>query len=167
MPNQAMPERKPIADEYAGVIVKLGDTPLLASEELESSETIARGTFIIRYGIRFLGKPHISIVPNLVVLDYGDMLTGDDAWDFLVNDSNLHPRADVLGYRHDGQDEMLMVRDLDFAIPYAVFAYAHAEDRLPIVELKALITLQADGIPERILKFLPHYDTLTDWQQAR
>ena len=167
MPEQAIPDRQPIADVIHGVIVRLGDTDLLASHPLETTETIAEGIFVIRYGIHFLGKPHIAIIPDMVVLDYGEMISGEDVWDFLVNDSNVHPRADVLGYRHDGHDEMLMVRDLDFGIPFAVYAYARADDTSPITELKAFISSQVDAVPERLLKYLPHYATLADWQNAR
>ena len=117
---------------------------------------------MIRYGIPYLGKPHISIVPDLVVLDYGDMLTGEDAWEFLINQSNLYPRSDVLGYRNDGSDEMVVIKQLDFAIPFKVFAYTSKTDHQPIAQLDALITTDYNHYPARLIKYLPCFDTIAD-----
>ena len=125
---------------------------------------IAEGDFVIRYGITYLGKPQYSIVPDLVVVDYGDMLVGEEAWDFLTNQSNLYPRSDVLGYRNDGRDEMLVVKQLDLAIPFDVLTYKTASDRTPLAKLTALIAQESDAYPARLLKYLPRYDTLADWR---
>ena len=65
---------------------------------------------IVRYGVRFLGKPHLSVVPGLVAIDYGEMLIGEEAWIFLTKRSNLYPRAEVFGYRNDGHDDMITVK---------------------------------------------------------
>jgi len=66
----------------------------LALQAIDGTPTVHSGTFTIRYGLRFLGKPHLSIVPGLVALDYGDMLVGAEAWEFITRRSNLHPRAE-------------------------------------------------------------------------
>ena len=68
----------------------------------------------MRFGIPYLGKSHLSIVPDLLVLDYGEMLVGDIAWEFLMKSSHLFPRSDVLGYRNDGADEMAGVQATGF-----------------------------------------------------
>ena len=73
------PARLPISDAIEGVVTRLGDGCLLSSAMLTRGEFVAAGELVIRYGIPYLAKP-CSIVPDLVVLDYGDMLTGEAAW---------------------------------------------------------------------------------------
>lgn len=167
MPQQSIPERKPIGDTYSGVITTVDGQYLLSDSPLVAGEIVTRGDFVIRYGIHYLGKPQYAIVPGLVVLDYGEMLTGEDAWTFLDKNSILHPRADVIGYRNDGVDEMKMVRDLDFGIPYAVYGFENPEAISPIARIDALITSNTDDLPERIATYLLRFDTFSDWQQTQ
>ena len=161
-----MPPRQAIADVANGDIMQLGKHIIL-TDSPGDHEPIARGKFIIRYGIAYLGKPQYSIVPDLVVLDRGDALNDEAAWDFLLHKSNLHPRADVLGYRNDGVDEMMTVKTLDLAQPVRVFAFAKEEHATPIAEVNVLITANPDAYPERVREHLPHYTSLTEWQAAR
>jgi hypothetical protein len=164
MTKQQIPDREPIGDAFSGIISRIDNHHILSISPLTSADPIAEGDFVIRYGVIYLGKPHHSIVPDLVVVDYGDMLVGEDAWNFLTKQSNLYPRADVLGYRNDGRDEMLVVKQLDLVVPFDVFAYTSDKDRTPIAKLTALIAPENDTYPERLLKHLPCYDTIADWQ---
>lgn len=164
MTKQQIPDREPIGDTFSGVISQIDNQHIISISPLTSADSIAEGDFVIRYGVTYLGKPHYSIVPDLVVVDYGDMLVGEDAWNFLTKQSNLYPRADVLGFRNDGRDEMLVVKHLDLAVPYVVLAYTSESDRTPIAKLTALIAPETDTYPERLLKYLPCYDTVADWQ---
>jgi len=166
MPEQQIPDREPIGDTFTGVISQFDNFNILSPQPIEDAVQVAQGDFVIRYGIPYLGKPQYSIVPDLVVVDYGEMLVGEDAWQFLTERSNLYPRADVLGYRNDGKDEMLVVKALDFAIPFDVLAYANEDDNEPLGKLSVLIAPNADT-PERLIKYLPRYDTLADWQASR
>lgn len=164
MPKQQIPDREPIGDAFNGIISLFDKHYILSTAPLTSADIIAEGDFVIRYGITYLGKPQYSIVPDLVVLDYGDMLVGEEAWEFLTNQSNLYPRSDVLGYRNDGLDEMLVVKQLDLAIPFDVLAYANDSNHIPIAKLTAFIAPESDTNPEKLKKHLPRYDTLADWQ---
>ena len=164
MSRPVIPEREPISEAIEGAVMRMGDDCLLSSAILTSGELVAAGELVIRYGIPYLGKPFYSIVPDLAVLDYGDMLSGEAAWEFLVHQSNLYPRADVLGYRDDGSDQMLVVKQLDFAIPFDVFAYHQSSDRKPFARLKALIASERAAFPQRLLNYLPAFDSLADWQ---
>ena len=157
------PARLPISDAIEGVVTRLGDGCLLSSAMLTRGEFVAAGELVIRYGIPYLAKP-CSIVPDLVVLDYGDMLTGEAAWEFLVKQSHLHPRADVLGHQDEGRDQMLTVKQLDFAIPFDVFVYHQAADRKPLAKLNALIASQPTAFPKRLLDYLPTFAAVADWQ---
>lgn len=158
-----MPARLPISDAIEGVVTRLDDNCLLSAAMLTRGEFVAAGELIIRYGIPYLDKPY-SVAPDLVVLDYGDMLTGEAAWEFLIKQSHLHPRADVLGYRDDGSDQMLAVKQLDFAIPFDVFVYHQPADRKPLAKLNALIAAKPAAFPKRLLDYLPAFATAADWQ---
>jgi len=166
MPKQQIPDREPIGDVFTGVISQFDNLNILSPQPLDSTVQIAEGEFVVRYGITYLGKSHYSIVPNLVVVDYGEMMVGEEAWIFLTERSNLYPRADVIGYRNDGKDEMLVVKELDFAIPFDVLAYATTDETEPIAKLSVLIAPTAET-PERLMKYLPRYDSLADWQASR
>ena len=157
MPKQNIPEREPIGDTFRGVISLISDQHILSTEKLPSARLITNGDFVIRYGIVYLGKPMYSIVPDLVVMDYGDMLVGEDAWKFLIEQSNLYPRSDVFGCRNDGRDEMLFVKELDFAFPIEVLAFANESDRKPIATLSALIASKSDTYPEKTTKIPPPF----------
>ncbi|MBZ0304295.1 MAG: hypothetical protein K8J31_31455 [Anaerolineae bacterium] len=161
----AIPERQPLSDLFGGVVLQAADTPLLARAAQPAAEVIAQGDFVIRYGIQYLGKPHFALVPGLVALDYGDMLVGEAAWDFLLNRSNLHPRADVVGFRNDGVDDMIAVKYLDLAEPVHVQVYADAAATQPIIRVRALIASSTRGLPPRLLDYLPCFESLEAWRQ--
>lgn len=122
----------------------------------------------MRCAVEYLGKPHLAIVPGLVALDYGDILTGEAAWDFLLRRSNLHPRADVIGYRTDGADDMTLVKLLDLARPIQVWVYPDAAAVKPLARALALIAGPdaVDTVSPRLLAYLPRFASLTDWQAA-
>ncbi len=159
-----IPERNPIGDVFTGAVIQIGDAQALTTLEPLSEQIIASGTFVIRYGLRFLGKLHISIVPGLLVLDRGEMITGDEAWDFLLKHSNLYPRSEVFGYKNDGADEMMLIRNLDMAVPPEVLVYTDANAIKPLAKPSALIAPDSSGISERLLSYLPRYPSLAQWQ---
>ena len=159
-----IPEQYPIGDFFTGNVIQIGDTQALATSDVSSKDIIANGMFVVRYGLRFLGKLHISIVPGLLVLDRGEILTNEEAWDFLFKHSNLYPRSEVMGYLSDGTDEMMLIRNLDMAVPPEVLVYADTKATIPIAKPTALIAPDTTGLPARLLSYLPHYASLADWQ---
>jgi hypothetical protein len=161
-----IPARQPLADRFQGAVVQVDDQYLLMPTPVPVQAVVHGGELIIRYGIRYLGKPHLAIVPGLVALDYGDMLTGEEAWLFLRHRSNLYPRADVIGYRNDGVDDMIVVKFLDMAEPVLVLAYTDAVATQPIAAVQALISGDTQQVPARLLEYLPHFATLENWQAA-
>ncbi len=163
MRSRKIPAREPVGDPFSGFVIGFQDKYFLTKQLPDQTQPIAEGTFMIRYGIRYLGKYHISIVPGLVALDYGAMLTGEEAFDFLLHKSNLHPRADVVGFRNDGTDEMVVVKALDLAVPLDVMVYENTSSITPIVSVDAFIGTEAH-IPERLMKYLPQYETLQLWK---
>ncbi len=159
-----IPERVPVEDRLSGVVFQTGTADGLALTPQPGTVPIAHGLLVVRYGVRFLGKSHQSIVPGLVVLDYGDMLTGEAAWDFLQKRSNLHPRAEVAGYRDNGRDDMVFVRQLDLAIPPQVLVFADDGSNEPLARPRFLIAPPDAILPSRVLDYLPRYESLAQWQ---
>lgn len=162
-----IPARAPIGDLFHGALIRIDQDTLLIDPAPASFTPLYQGTITLRYGVRFLGKPHLAIVPGLLALDYGDFLTGEDAWTFILKKSNLYPRADVVGYLQDGTDEMLPVKKLDLALPIMVLAYPDDQATRPIAQPQALIAADTSAIAPRLLDYLPHFPTIADWQAQR
>ncbi|NJO84821.1 MAG: hypothetical protein HC828_20005 [Blastochloris sp.] len=166
MPRE-IPPRLPIGDAFQGAVVRVGENELLTLDAPPDADVIASGALMIRYGVRFLGKPHLSIVPGLVAVDYGQMFNGEEAWSFVLRRSNLYPRAEVFGYRNDGRDDMLTVKTLDVTLTPEVLVYANAAATTPLAKPTALITAgdALERIPPRVLEYLPRYESLDQWRK--
>lgn len=166
MRQRPIPERAPIGDPFTGAVIAAPNGAQALSERAPAEAVVvAEGMLIARYGIRYLGKPHLSIVPGLIAVDYGTLLTGEEGWDFLLHRSNLYPRAEVFGYRHDGRDEMVFVKQLDLALDFDVLIYTSSEATIPIARPAAVIgTDEALArLPARLRKALSHFATYADW----
>jgi len=162
--TEYLPQQKPIGDDCQGYIVRDGAVNLLTSIPIDGLESLTYGFLTVRYGICYAGRPHLSIVPGLVVMDYGEVLTGEDAWAFLIKRSNLFPRAEVFGYRNDGAEDIITVRMLDLAIPPDVLVFTNATATTPLASIKALIDPSLSSFPERLRLYLPIFPTYKDWQ---
>lgn len=159
--------RQAISDVFTGVLVQVDPWYILVETAEANMETRLAGEIVVRYGVHYLSRPHMSIVPDLLALDYGDMLNGEAAWDFLFHQSNLYPRADVCGYRHDGVDEMVTVKQLDLMRPLTVFAYANISDVVPIAPVHALITQSISTLAPRLMAHAPIFSTWQEWQASQ
>ena len=155
----------PISERVAGSVSEVDGHALLSPAGLPGGDVIARGDLILRYGITFLGKPHLSIVPHLVVADYGELLNGEEAWAFLMTSAHLYPRADVCGFLNDGADDMVALKQLDFDYPFDVFVYQQMQDNRPLARLSALVADDPSPYPERLLRRLPRFESLNAWRQ--
>lgn len=166
MSGTDIPERDPVGDTLTGSLLQAEQTYLLAPKPLPNTEVIASGELIARYGLRYLGRPHLAVVPGLIALDYGAMFTGEEAYEFVLKKSNLYPRSEVIGYRSDGVDEMIVFKMLDLALTPMVLVYPDATATTPLAAAEALIATeqQATTLPARVTEYLPRYDTLAQWQ---
>lgn len=160
-----IPPRQPPGDPFTGGIVSAGDRHALATQPPAGSTA---QVFVVRYGLRYLGKPFLSIVPGLIALDYGEFLTGDAAWEFAIRRSNLHPRAEVFGYRSDGRDEIMYMKNLDIAAGIEVLAYVDETATVPLARITALIASadEAATLPARLTTPLPRYETAIHWLET-
>lgn len=165
MPKRTEGLRQPIAEPVSAVLTRVDGLSLLSERALEGGEALLCGEFEIRFGITYLGRPHSCIVPELVVADYGELLGGEQAWDFLMERAHLHPRADVCGYGSDGAEDMPPLKQLDFEHPYHALAYQHSADRRALTRVSALITRDCAAWSPRLLKHLPCYPSVSDWRR--
>ena len=164
MAKRTLPERQPISDRVSALVTRLDDCALMSPASLGAGEVLAQGDLILRYGITLMGKPQLSIVPDLVVADYGELLIGEAMWRFLMKSAHLYPRADACGLNRDGSEEMVALKQLDFDYPYDVFVYRRANDRKPLAQLCALIACQSAQYPQRLLTHLPRFDSVEAWR---
>ncbi|MEQ8673471.1 MAG: hypothetical protein RLP44_12155 [Aggregatilineales bacterium] len=177
MPTKQIPDRLPIGDSVHGALLRLNTSYLLAlSADVEDTEQetftlVKQGDFTIRYGIAYLGKPHLSIVPGLLALDYGEILNGEDAFNFILHKSNLYPRSDAIGYRNDGVDDMIVLKWLDLALPLHVLVYADAESTVPLAQINSVILPQngstESNLPDRLRENTTQYETIAAWRQKQ
>jgi hypothetical protein len=160
-----IPPRNPVGDAFDGVLLRYATATLLATEPQDGADLVAQGGFTVRYGVRYEEKPALALVPGLLALDYGEMLTGDPMWDFMRTTHNRYPRADVLGYRSDGEDTMTVLKKLDFALPLAVLVYESVDATVPVGMADGLIAPDGVDLPARLTEALPPYPTLTAWAE--
>ena len=158
--------RQTVEDPFRGHVLRLADVTLLSTLSDSTAETLASGPLLLRYGLVCLETPQHCLVPELVVMEYGELLSGEAAWDFLLHHSNLHPRAEVLGRRDDGFEDQLRVSRLDLAQTPRVLVWAAdaAGDLTPVARPRAVITDEAEPLPGRLRQFLPLYPSLADWR---
>ena len=155
-----------ISDRLDGRLVLVGGVPLLTTLHLPVGEDLARGPLLLRYGLVCLESPQHCLVPGLVVMEYGEQLDGEAAWEFLLRHSNLHPRAEVFGRRDDGIRDQLRVSRLDLAQEPRVLVWrqADADARLPLACVADIICSQPETLPARARQFLSVHNTFEDWQ---
>lgn len=169
MSRRHIPERSPVTDHFKGYLIAHETHHALSLTPQPNMNTLRTDEMIVRYGVQLLGKPHQALIPGLLALDYGEMLTGEAAWEFLLKRSNLHPRADVVGYRDDGTDEMLPVKWLDIVAPIQVFVYPDAASVIPQARVLALLTpddADISAVPARLLEYLPRFSSAAAWVEG-
>jgi hypothetical protein len=159
-----LPQRLPIGDYFSGYLALVNQQHHVLSTlpfEHEAITIVEQGEWVVRYGVVYLLESYKSIVPELLAFDTGGGLSGEEAWDFLFNKSNLFPRTDILGYREDGTEDMLPIKKLDVMHPVRTFIYADETTRMPIAQIHALIAPNELTAP-RILQSLPIYSQWED-----
>lgn len=162
-----IPPRHPIGDSFEGVVLEIDNVALLANVSHDEAAGVHTGLMLVRYGVVFLGRPQLSIVPGLLALDYGEFLTGENAWHFLLHRSNLYPRADVVGYRNDGEDDMVVVKALDLVRPLHILVYENEDATTPLAQVEAVIAPDTTLLPQRLRKYATVHPSVEAWRKAR
>ncbi|GAB1422548.1 hypothetical protein MASR2M15_27820 [Anaerolineales bacterium] len=159
-----IPPRKAIEEYVDAKLYQIEDQVLLSSILYDEYKPIYAGSIILRFGIPLRGKAHLSIIPEIVALEYGAFFTGFDAWEFIYNSSNLHPRADVVGHLNDGSDDMIPLKHLELEGPVHVLAYAKDKEWRPISQIDAYIVHQPDEFPPLVMHYAKGYTSLEAWK---
>lgn len=161
-----LPPRLPVSEVFHGYLLQIEGQYALSTWPDDTATTVLTGDLMVRLAVVYLGRSHQSIVPELIALDTGGGYSGEEAWDFLFNKSNLFPRAEVVGYRDDGTEDMITVKSLDLMYPVRVLVYDTDAARKPIAEAHAVITPDPESLPPRLRLHLPYYATTAAWQKA-
>src|SRR5258706_3985731 len=76
-----------------GTLIAIGTPPTA----LADVPPTLSGSLVVRYGLSPFNPPSEIIVPGLFASEKGGVLVGREAWDYLQNNFQVHPRADVVG----------------------------------------------------------------------
>jgi hypothetical protein len=150
-----------VQEQVTGMLLgqRGGAATLVIGEQSFSSNgnLLANGLLTLRYAIPYLGKSHLSIIPAHLIAERGGELNGWQAWDFIYQRFELHPRAEVFGVRSDGTTDQCFLRILDIGEPIRIYAYEHAHSAHPLAQVTKVIAAETDraGIPERLSLYLP------------
>ncbi len=156
----AIPEPQLVGDTLEAALLQLESGVVLALGTLPptlppGAVLRARSPLTIRYAWAYLYREEV-IVPGLFAAEYGAILVGRAAWDYALQHSNLHPRADIVGLRSDGQRDQVMLRELDFGQPVTVLAYDAPDARHPLARLSAYWAGPgAPSVPDLLRDCLP------------
>ncbi|MBK9123897.1 MAG: hypothetical protein IPM16_12385 [Chloroflexi bacterium] len=140
-----------------GAVIRHGGRFLLLAAPSPDGEALARSV-VIRYGVRYLEKHFLSLVPGLIALERGEMFTGRRAR-FRRQTQQRIPAPRSTATSSDGADEMKTVKWLDVAEPLMVLAYASATDASPVAVIDVLVGPEG-AFSARMLAALPRYDSL-------
>ena len=114
------------------------------------------GSLVVRYGLSPFNPPGEIIVPGLFASEKGGVLVGREAWDYLQNNFQVHPRADVVGVRLNGEQVQAYVRELDFGVPTHVLIYEDEQVSHPVCEATGLVvSADAPPLPDLLGENLP------------
>jgi hypothetical protein len=160
-----MPSRIPAPDYFHesidGAIYDLprGNTLVIGTppDTLIGIAPILSGHLALRYGLPLLAPSIEAVIPGLFVAERGGVLTGREAWDYIMSNFQMHPRADIIGVNSKGTTKQVLLRELDFGLPVRIFAYPDesiARIVQPAIELTAVL---ADGTVPRLPDLASRY----------
>jgi hypothetical protein len=157
-----IPEPEYIHEIIEGAVYTLPEaTTLVAGKptpDLASYAPLMSGMLILRYGIALQTPASQTIIPGLFVSEKGVALVGRQAWDFMMGNFQLYPRADVVGFRvSNGAPLQVFLRELDFGVPVRIFAYESVDISLPPAEITQLrFGETVSELPELLTKYSDH-----------
>jgi hypothetical protein len=164
-----IPPAEYVVEDFDGALVDyqghraLVSNALLPLPSIAGLKQMAAGQLIVRYGVRYLGKLHLSIVPGLIASERGTMLVGSEAWEFLIHKSARFPRAEVFGYRNDGAQDSMFIRDLDVVAPIEALVYPNNDTTTPIGNFSVLVVPPNLPLPHYLDEYLTRYAAVADW----
>jgi hypothetical protein len=158
-----MPPRIPtpelIGEAIDGAVYNLpgGKTLVVggAPSALSDQQPILRGALVARYALPLLQPPTDAVIPGLFAAEKGGMLVGREAWDYIQEHFQMHPRADIVGLHPNGTQAQVFLRELDFGAPVRVLLYDGPTATVPGAEAQALyMGDNAPPLPDLLSKYL-------------
>jgi hypothetical protein len=139
-----IPEPEYLHDSILGAVYDLpdGSTLLIGPPTRAVAGYAPRlsGMLVIRYGIPMQMPSTQALIPGLFVSEKGVALVGRAAWDFMLENFQMYPRADVVGLRAiNGAPLQVFLRELDFGAGIRVFVYDSVDVTLPPAEVSRLV----------------------------
>jgi hypothetical protein len=103
--------------------------------------------------------------PAMVADDWGKLWRGLECIDWLASNGLLYPRSDVSGLWYDGSDDQFVIKELDLALSYSIYASTSESDfpgqlisaALEIVESAAFGLAPGGNFPARLSSAIPTF----------
>ncbi|HRE46870.1 MAG TPA: hypothetical protein PLD47_04030 [Aggregatilineales bacterium] len=161
MPRRPLPEPTYISEVLLGCvlalphgdgkgIVVLGEIP----PDYADHAVLFEGVITVRFALTYNSPALPPLVPGLFVSERGVGLTGREAWDFLFQNFQLYPRADLIGIDVTGAGGQTFLRALDFGAPVRTFAYDSPEAAVPLTEIVGIVNGAGETLPELIGRYV-------------
>lgn len=129
---------------------------LALGDDLRLNGTVLlQNPILLRFAIPMLGPSHLSVIPAIFVAERGAMLYAWQAWNFIMSNYQLYPRAEILGLQNDGETVQVFMRELDFGAKVRVLAYRTPEERQALAQVSHL--LATVSVPNLLTTYLSPY----------
>lgn len=83
------------------------------------------GVVVLRHALVTLG-PEQHIFPTFLLDDWGNEVRGSKLYDWVRENGNAFPRAEIFGHTAAGQEVQLFVRELEIYVKLPCYAFADA-----------------------------------------
>ncbi len=104
-----------------------GRTTLLLLNPNPDEETA--DSLYLRYAFVLLG-PEEYIFPAFILDDWGHEMRSLDIYEWVRENADHFPRAEIFGYEADGRETQCFVRGLELAVKLPCYVYLNAVDKV-------------------------------------
>ncbi len=104
-----------------------GRTTLLLLNPNPDEETA--DSLYLRYAFVLLG-PEEYIFPAFILDDWGHEMRSLDIYEWVRENADHFPRAEIFGYEADGRETQCFVRGLELAVKLPCYVYLNAADKV-------------------------------------
>ncbi|MCP5098399.1 MAG: hypothetical protein GY943_22850 [Chloroflexi bacterium] len=112
----------------------------------------AANLLYLRYAFVTLG-PEDHIFPSFILDDWGNEIRGVKLYNWVRDNGNEFPRAEIFGYETDGQETQLFTRELELYVKLPCFAYTNPEAQVTEgVRLSSILLPDADTTEPTLVK---------------
>lgn len=161
MPPRSIPSPELIGETLEGAVYDVSGRMILLLGAPPAAWTgrspLLHGSLTVRYALPLVTPPSDAVIPGLFAAEKGGILVGREAWDYIQEHFQIHPRADVIGKRPDGSDIQVFLREVDLGRDVRVFVFTSPEAAQPACEVTGLVvgTGAPAPTPALLSKYLP------------